>query len=374
VTHHIVIGAGIAGAAAAWKLAVRGEQVTVLERTTPANRLGSSHGSARIFRYAYTDPLYARLAIEALSEWRELERLSSTTLLTETGSVDFGTGRDPRVLAEVFESLGVEHELLDPDAARARWPQFAFDSPVLWHGDAGVLDPSTAVEAMLERATATGNARLLTDWEVASVERASTGSFRVTSTSAEAVVGDRVIFAAGGWLPDLLPGLGLPDAFIRAFPPLIVRQEQAFHLPYRDEYDQGWPTFIHKDPSGNTYGLPGGRDAEDRGQKFAFFNGGDIIPSARAQEGRITEQMRARVVDYARRYLPGLVPEPYAETTCLFTSTPTEDFVIDESDGVVIVSACSGHGAKFAPLLGEFAASLATGTGAVPERFRVGAV
>ncbi|OOE05543.1 sarcosine oxidase, partial [Fictibacillus arsenicus] len=72
-----------------------------------------------------------------------------------------------------------------------------------------------------------------------------------------------------------------------------------------------------------------------------------------------------------RRYLPGVVPEPYAEATCLFTSTANEDFVIDEAEGVVLLSACSGHGGKFAPLMGELAAGLATGTGTVPEEFRV---
>jgi len=63
--------------------------------------------------------------------------------------------------------------------------------------------------------------------------------------------------------------------------------------------------------------------------------------------------------------------EPYAETTCLFTNTPTEDFVIDGMEGVTVVSPCSGHGAKFAPLLGEIGADVATGAGAAPAEFRV---
>ena len=78
---------------------------------------------------------------------------------------------------------------------------------------------------------------------------------------------------------------------------------------------------------------------------------------------------RARVTDYVGRYLPGLVPEPYAETTCLFTNTPTEDFIIDRAENITVLSPCSGHGAKFAPLLGRLAADLATGIGRVPELF-----
>jgi sarcosine oxidase len=79
---------------------------------------------------------------------------------------------------------------------------------------------------------------------------------------------------------------------------------------------------------------------------------------------------RTRVVDYVRRLLPGLDPEPYAETTCLFTNTPTEDFIIDRVDGLTILSPCSGHGAKFAPLIGQWAADLASGAANVPLRFR----
>ncbi|GAA2006897.1 hypothetical protein GCM10009755_16350 [Brevibacterium samyangense] len=67
--------------------------------------------------------------------------------------------------------------------------------------------------------------------------------------------------------------------------------------------------------------------------------------------------------------VPGLVPGPYAETTCLFTNTPDEEFVIDSAEGVTVLSACSGHGAKFAPLLGELALEVATG-GAGERRLR----
>ena len=375
--HHIVIGAGLAGAAAAYSLTARGEDVTVLERHTPANDRGSSHGSARIFRYAYPDRLYTELVVRARELWDGLEAEAATELITRTGAVDFGDARHTSLLAEIFEEVGVEHEVLDPARAAERWPQFAFDTEVLWHPDAGVIDAETTVKVMLDRAESTGHARVLTDWTVTEVARRSAGGFRVASATGGVVEGDRVIVAAGGWLPDLLGDLGLPEGFLGALPRFEVRQEQAFHMPYRDADEDGrpsapWPTFIHKSDDMFTYGLPGGRDAGFAGQKFAQFNGGKVIGSALDQDGQITEEMRTRMIDYAKRNLPGLIPEPYAETTCLFTNTPDEDFVIDEVDGLVIVSACSGHGAKFAPLLGEFAADLAMGAGGVPERFRVG--
>ncbi len=84
--------------------------------------------------------------------------------------------------------------------------------------------------------------------------------------------------------------------------------------------------------------------------------------------------MRAEITDYVRRWLPGLVPEPRGETTCLYTATPTEDFLLDRAGDIVVCSPCSGHGAKFAPLIGQYVADLVLGDGAsVPSRFRLAA-
>ena len=82
---------------------------------------------------------------------------------------------------------------------------------------------------------------------------------------------------------------------------------------------------------------------------------------------------RQRVVEYVRRWLPGLEPTPRGETTCLYTSTPSEDFIIDRVGPLVVCSPCSGHGAKFAPLIGELVAGLVTGSAGVPDRFRLAA-
>lgn len=375
MTEHIVIGAGLAGAATARALADRGENVTVLEQHTPATALGSSHGSARILRFAYPQRLYVDLVVASRALWADIEQAAGLELITATGAVDHGEVRHVSELAAVFDTVGIEHEVLSSAEATARWPQMRFDTEVLWHPAAGVIDAETAVTAMLDLAVATDRVRVLEDWTVAEVGRRSGGGFRVTSASGGAVDADTVIVAAGGYLPALLPHLGLPEGFRAALPRFDVRQEQAFHFPYRGADDPGqpaaaWPTFIHKSGEIFTYGLPGGRDAGFSGLKLAEFNGGRVIPSALDQDGRITPEMRERMTDYVREHLPGLAPEPYAETTCLFTNTPSEDFLIDSADGVVLVSACSGHGAKFAPMIGELAADLATGQGSVPEEFR----
>ncbi|WP_240607290.1 FAD-dependent oxidoreductase [Cryobacterium aureum] len=367
---YVVIGAGLAGAATAWQLASRGHEVTILERSTPANDAGSSHGSARIFRYAYPDAFYTGLVQQARLGWDELTRLSGRQLITPTGSVDYGALRQPEVLARVLRAAGIEHDLLTADAARERWPQIAFDTPVLWHPGAGVIDAETAVTTMVELALGAG-AQLRSDWPVAKVTETATG-YRVHSDTGESVDAENVIVSAGGWLPSLLGELPLPSAFRAQIPVITVMQEQAYHFPYVDPDSAGrWPTFIHRMDGMQVYGLPGGRDASFRGQKIAEYNGGRPLASAADQDGILGAANRDRVVDYVARYLPGLDHTPYAETTCLFTNTPTEDFIIDRVDNITLLSPCSGHGAKFAPVIGQLAADLATGIGSVPQQFRV---
>ncbi|GAA3712124.1 N-methyl-L-tryptophan oxidase [Zhihengliuella alba] len=370
---YAVVGAGLAGASTAWRLAQGGHRVALLDASGPANQRGSSHGSARILRYVYPDPLYIRLMQEAEDGWAELERLHGAPLVTRTGCLDAGERHDPRGLARLLAEAGIEHELLSPAVADERFgDRFAFGTEALWHASAGVLDAESTVDAMVAAAVAQ-SATILTDWAVADVTRQGAG-YVLRSDDGRRLSARRVVVAAGGWLPRMLGRLDLPTQFTRALPEFTVMQEAAFHFPYRNEsFAQDptpWPTSIHYLPDMIVYTLPGGRDAGFAGQKVAEFNGGTPLPDASAQTGRITDEQRRRVTDYAARYLPGVEPESYAETTCLFTNTPDEDFVFDQHEGLTVVSACSGHGAKFAPLLGTLAAGLATGERDVPAQLR----
>ncbi len=309
--------------------------------------------------------------------WDELEAATGERLITPSGSLDCGVVRNPRRLAGILESQGVEHELLTAGDAKSRWSQMNFDSEVLWHPGAGVIDAEAAVEAMIDLARVAG-AEVRTRWEVASVRRAPAG-YVLTSTNGDTVHAEQVIVAAGGWLPALLGGLDLPEGFVDALPQFEVRQENAFHFLYRDVRDCGetpegattsWPTFIYKGEHIQAYSLPGGRDAQFRGQKVAEYNGGRVIPSARDQDGRIDPQNRRRVVGFVEHFTPGLFSTSYAETTCLFTNVPRDDMIIDRAEGITILSPCSGQGAKFAPLLGELVLDLVTGSQVPAERFR----
>ncbi len=128
---------------------------------------------------------------------------------------------------------------------------------------------------------------------------------------------------------------------------------------------------IHESTSAAVYHLAGGRDGgagDDR--KIGEHDGGSST-TADERTGVIDEGSRRRVTDYVRRWLPGLSPEPRGEASCLYTETPSEDFLIDRVGRLVVCSPCSGHGAKFAPLIGELVAGLVDGSGTVPDRFRL---
>lgn len=371
---YVVVGAGLAGAATAWRLAEAGHEVVILERGRPADRAGSSHGSARILRYSYPDPFYTDLVIRSRPLWTELQTAVGRRLITPSGCLDWGELRDPTALAANLEEAGLDHELLSAAEASTRW-HIDFDTSVLWHPDAGVIDAEGTVEAMVGLAMSHG-ARLLTEWEVQKIERTRSG-YLVHSTSGTVMDAEHVVLCAGGFLPHLLENAQMSSQFLAAMPAVKVTQEQAYHFPYRD-VAAAWPTFIHKTRGIQTYSLPGGRDADFRGQKVAEYAAGKALSSAHKQDQRIDPTNRERMTSYVKANLPGVVPEPYAETTCLFTSTPTNDFIVDRVDNLTVISPCSGHGAKFAPLIGILGAHLAgaltgaIGRAAIPREFLIG--
>jgi len=115
-----VVGGGAMGAASAWALARRGREVTLFERFEIGHRNGSSHGPSRIFRLAYVQPDYVRMAQLAVAAWRDLEDVAGERLLTITGGLDLGPGAF--IAAESLDAVGVPFRWLTPEAARDRWP------------------------------------------------------------------------------------------------------------------------------------------------------------------------------------------------------------------------------------------------------------
>jgi sarcosine oxidase len=341
-----------------WSLARRGLPVVTVEQFAPGHRNGSSHGSSRIVRRGYGDGLYVSLTGQAFELWRELERSSGAEVLRMLGGIDFGGRRNVAKVAALLAEAGVPHEVLPADEAARRWPGMVFDGDVVFHEQAGTMDPDTAVAAFLSEAEKLG----------ADV-RAETAAVAVDGSGVQLADGSRlaaqcVVVAAGGWAGPLLSG-------VVELPPLRVTQQQIFHFPRRDPSLPAWPSVIHEPEGHAVYHLAGGRDGgpgDDR--KVAEHTAGGST-TASGRDGVVDDESRQRVVEYARRWLPGLDPTPRGEATCLYTETPTEDFILDRVDNVVVCSPCSGHGAKFAPLIGELVAGLVVGDGAVPDRFRL---
>lgn len=373
-----VVGAGLVGAATAWELARRGVSTLLVEAFRPGHGQGSSHGSSRIFRRSYADPLYVELTGQAAACWDELESDAGTRLRHHVGMLDFGAHRDPARLAEQLAAAGVPHELLSAREAAERWPQLRYDGgPVLHHPDAGRLDADATVAACVERAVAYG-AELRSGTRVSHLERLPSGQVRLHGPGLDnaAVHAERVVVAAGAWLP----GFGLPFRL----PPLTVSQHEVFHFRRRggggpdrgpgSAPDSGpdWPAFIHGAGSLQAYGVPSGANGGGSGDGGAFkvgLIGRGRTTTAGMRSGVVEPLVRHAVSEYVRHRLPELDPVPIAESSCLITSTPTRDFVLDRAGSLVIVSACSGHGAKFAPLLGRMAADLALGKTEAHPRF-----
>jgi sarcosine oxidase len=342
-----VLGAGAMGSATAWQLARRGRSVLLVERFEAGHRNGSSHGGVRIFRHAYGDPHYVHLAARSLALWRELEADTGEHLLDLTGAYDHGPAGTIEPIAAALAGFGVAHEVLDPYEAQPRVPGIRFDTEVLHHPLGGRCFADRTVAALARRAGELGtDVRFRTRATPRPVAGGGVDVVLDGPHGAETVHAGVVVVTAGAWMPDLVDMLGV------APPPVVVTQEQVAHFEPRDPR-AAWPSFIHHLPV-SRYGMftPG------EGLKVGGHHEGAVVsPDARGFELG-TERLEA-TIEYVREWIPGVVPVPRFGATCLYTTTPNEDFVLDRVGPVVIGSPCSGHGFKFTPLIGQLLADLA---------------
>ena len=356
----IIVGAGLAGSATARALASRGRLVVLVEAFQPGHRRGSSHGSARIFRRAYPDPLYVRLTGQAKVLWRQLADEAGEELVTTTGAVDYGPAL-PGTVHQIMTGFGVTAELMKAEEAAERWPGISFGGdPVLFHPDGGVIDPERAMAAMRRLAAARG-AQVCYGSPVLRVEADEAGA--TVHTADRSWRAPVAIVAAGAWLEPLLAGQ-VP------LPPLVVTQVQAFHFAPR--VPEPWPVFMHHDDLVR-YGLPAGRDGEVPGAVKIGEHGRGTVTTGDGRDGIVSPAARDRIRAFVRERLGGLDPAPVGEVTCLYTSTASEDFILDRYGPFIVCSPCSGHGAKFAPLVGDIVADLACGGAAPDPRFTLAA-
>jgi monomeric sarcosine oxidase len=355
----IVAGLGGVGSAAVCHLATRGKRVLGLERYTPAHDRGSSHGSSRIIRQAYHEgPGYVPLALRAYELWEQLERETARDLLTITGGLFLGAENSGVVRGSLLSARehGLAYEWLDAGEVHRRFPAFHPhpDECAVYEQKAGFLRPEAAVAAHLQLASQRG-ATLQFEEPISGWQVTPSGAVRVTTKRATYEAA-HLVLAPGAWAADLLQSISLP---------LHVRRHvMAWFGPAGDKSlfsPDRFPIYIWQAYGGQVfYGFPA-IDGDDGGLKAAIHSGGDRC-TPDSIERSILERDIAEIREQLAEYIPALNGQLLHASTCMYTMTPDEDFVVSQHpDHAQITIACgfSGHGFKFTSVLGEVLADLA---------------
>jgi len=353
----VVAGLGAMGSALLYHLARRGARAVGVDRFAPPHALGSTHGLSRIIREAYFEhPLYVPLVQRAYALWADLETRTGRTLFRRTGGLMIGP-RDGALVAGARRSARVHalaHEELTAGEVRQRFAAFAVPNSMaaLLEPRAGVLDPEACIEAHLMLARAAG-AEVRTNREVLHW-RAERGVVHV-ATDAEEYEAPRLALCTGAWTPTLAGDLPITLS--------VERQVMHWFTPERDAElftpDRCPIAMIEYAPERFFYVLPD----NGAGVKAAIHHEGVVTSPDAVCRDVDAEEVR-HVRELLAEFLPRAAGVHRRSATCLYTNTPDQHFLVDFHPGhaeVLLVSACSGHGFKFASAIGEVAADLLSG-------------
>ncbi len=313
-----VVGAGVMGCATAWALSERGAEVTVHEQFGLDHDRGSSHGRTRIFRVAYPEPYWIRFAQEAYAGWKELD----PSLLGLYGLIELVA--DPALMsARALDECGVPYRVLDHDEVRGYGASLPAGWAALFVRDAGVVFADRARHAFLEAA----------DVEVEA-------NRRIEST--DELDADIVVVTAGSWIRDLVPDV-----------PVTVTRET---VAYFKREGPPPPSIVDLNAETGGHGMYSLHDPVHGLKAGAHHAGAEADPDTEAlPDPAIVE----RIAGWVRERFPDVDPDPVEAQTCLYTTTADQHFVLERRGRVVVGSACSGHGFKFAPAVGRRLAELA---------------
>jgi sarcosine oxidase len=326
-----IIGGGIVGAATAWALARRGVDVTLHEQFEAGHKRGSSHGRSRIWRLAYPEPEWVELAQDGLVGWGELERESGDKLLERTGLLEFAAEEEFGSGA-ALAAAGIRCQTLQADDVEKR---FGIRVPegwaCLWQPEAGWVRADRALEAFLRCAADRG----------ATIEHDS----RVEIADLDA---DAVVVTAGAWTQKLLAAEGIE------LPVRATRETLAYF-----RLDKPVPSILEIGRGDRMFHMYSLVDPEHGLKVGCHMSGAEADPDG---EGPPDDAVAARVAEWTRERFPEADPEPAGVDTCFYTTTADERFILERHGRIVVGSACSGHGFKFAPAVGERLAGLAAET------------
>jgi sarcosine oxidase len=368
----IVVGLGAHGSAAAAELARRGLRVVGLERFGRGEAMGSSGGRSRMIRIAHFEtPDYVPIARASWARWRALEIEAGLEILRAWPGLYAGAPDSPVVAGSLaaVRAGAVAHEILDADAIRSRWPVFvpADDTIAVVDAEAGIVRADRAIEAHLIVTERLGGT-LRFGSQVVDWRPAAGGGFEAELPDGTAVGGDRLVLTAGPWTSSLVPDLRLPLVVERQ---PVLWLAPAGRVPVSTLGLADLPLWLWATPAGTFYGFPWD---DELGLKIALHHGGASV-SPDVVDRMVGSSDEADVRAFVRDRMPAMDGPLRNSTVCLYTNAPDDEFVIDRhpaAPGVAFASACSGHGFKFAPVVGEILADLVTtGSMAWPiEAFR----
>ena len=349
-----VIGLGAAGSAAIYHLGRMGVDACGIDRFVPPHSIGSTHGETRLIRKAYGEGTrYTGLVKRAYTLWEKLEKTWSSPLLEMCGCLNIGPANSTflDVAGRAAALTGTPHTWLTVNDVHGRWPAVRIPDSctALYDPEAGILWCDACVEAHLALARRAG-ARLFLGEHVQAWNQTGTG-FQVV-TNRRTFTARRLVLCAGAWTVDILPMVAPVLKVVRVttswFSPLGPHLDIT-HMPtvLYEYYDDELLYAVPDTGAGFKAGLHHVR------QHVAQMDGADRVVS----EGEIQA---------TKEVLAGLVPDAAGRcthaTACFYTCTPDEHFYIDQiMPGLVIASACSGHGFKFSCAIGEALAHLVTG-------------
>lgn len=351
-----VAGLGGMGSAVAAHCASRGASIIGLEQFGPAHDLGSSHGKSRMIRKAYfEDPAYVPLVLRAYELWRQLERQTGQDILRITGVLSVGA-EDSEIIAGT-QRAAAEHDLSvkvwSSQEIKARYPtlQLLPDEMALFETDGGVLDPEGAVRAHLKIAQSAGADlrfhTIMESWN------ATDQGIELRLSDGTHILARSLVLSLGPWFQETLELLGIP---IR-----VQRNVQAWFAPAANAYDAArFPAFL-LDRAGLPAPLYGFPDFGD-GVKAAFHGFGNLTDARNVDRYFDPTRDVDPIVRAMEDWMPGSTQTFREAKPCMYTLTPDGNFVIDrhpEHANVILCGGFSGHGFKFAPVIGEIGADLA---------------
>ncbi|MFQ5512638.1 MAG: N-methyl-L-tryptophan oxidase [Candidatus Krumholzibacteriia bacterium] len=355
VSHDVaVVGLGAMGSAAACQLARRGRKVIAFDLSTPPHTLGSTHGQSRVIRESYFEhPLYVPLVQKSYECWQRLQSDTGKPLLNRTGAVLIGAAGGTLVSGSRLSAdrYGLDYEMLTAAEVRRRYPVLrpGNDTVAVYEPRAGILFPEQCVQAHLGLASRSGADihfdEPIVEW------KPRHGAVQVKSERA-AYTASQLLLAPGAWMRQFVPDLDLPLTVERQVLHWFAPETRASAfalgaLPvYAWEYEE----------EALFYGFP---DLGD-GVKVALHHQG-VVTDAESIDRTVAPAEVEAMRMLLSSFMPDLGGTLLRSEVCMYTNTPDEHFIIDfhpELPQVLVVSPCSGHGFKFAAVIGEIAADL----------------